>query len=232
MKISNFRLAVMVPLSFPLVHASFFHSFVLMEKPDFIYIHADNGPIHALRNNCIERALHEGCTHGIFMDTDQVYHPLTISRLLSHKLPVVGALVHRRYPPFDSLMLKLVEIDEKTNGYESIDDWEDDSLVEIDAMGGGCTLFDMEVFRNMPYPWYRDDKPHEGGPPIGEDIGLCQDLKAAGYRLFVDTSVPAGHLATMIVDRKTNLLYRAMKTAQGKRMASLGITECKGEAEV
>jgi hypothetical protein len=227
MKISNMKLAVMVPLSFPHVPASFFHSFVLMEKPDFIYIHADNGPIHALRNNCVERALSEGCTHGIFMDTDQVYHPLTITRLLSHRLPVVGALVHRRYPPFDSLMLRVIE-GPQFNRYDSIDEWKEGELVEVDATGGGCLMFDMQVFRKMPRPWFRDDKAPEGLPPIGEDIGFCQDLKAAGYKIFVDTSVPAGHLTTMIVNRQTNRLYRAMKGEQQKK--SLEVALCGKEA--
>lgn len=220
MKVSNQYLAIGVPLSFPMVPSSFFHSFVHMEKPDFIYIHTENGHMDDLRNNIVEEALRAGVSHLIMMDTDQVYHPLTIPTLLSRKLPVVGALVHRRYVPFDSLMLKLVEIDEHTNGYVSIDDWEPDSLVEVDAMGGGCTMFDMEVFRKLPYPWYRNDKPvPAGSQPIGEDIGFCQDLKEAGYRLFVDTSVPAGHLTTMIVNTATSKLYRACKSAQAAKEA-------------
>ena len=158
----------------------------------------------------------QGITHLIMMDVDQVYHPQTITRLLSHRLPVVGALVHRRYPPFDSLMLRKIKIDENTDGYESIDEWTDGALVEVDATGGGCLMFDMEVFRKLPRPWFRDDRTPEGTPPVGEDIGFCQDLKAAGYRIFVDTSIPAGHLATLIVNTTTNRLWRAMKSQQQK----------------
>lgn len=221
MKISNSHLAIGIPLSFPWVPSSFFHSFIQMEKPDFTYIYADStGPIHELRNNIVEKALSAGATSLLMCDVDQVYHPQTVTKLLSHKLPVVGALVHRRYAPFDSLMLKLVSIDERTNGYVSIDEWEPNSLVEVDAMGGGCTMFDMEVFKKLPYPWYRNDKPVPvGSHPIGEDIGLFQDLKAAGYRLFVDTSIPAGHLATLIINTATNRLYQACKSAQAAKEA-------------
>ncbi len=221
MKVSNFSLAVMVPLSFPWVPSSFFHSFVQMEKPDFHYIYADStGPIHELRNNLVEKALALNCTNGIMMDIDQVYHPRTIPQLLSHKLPIVHALVHRRYVPFDSLMLRKVEIDENTSGYESIDDWEPNSLVEVDACGGGCVMYDMDVFRKMPYPWFRNDKQADPSlPPIGEDIGFCQDLKNAGYRIYVDTSVPAGHLATLIITTATNRLYRACKSSQAAKEA-------------
>jgi hypothetical protein len=221
MKVSNFSLAICIPLSFPWVPSSFFHSFVQMEKPDFNYIYADStGPIHELRNNLVEKALSMNCTHAIFMDVDQVYHPKTIPQLLSHKIPVVHALVHRRYVPFDSLMLRKVEIDINTSGYESIDEWKDGELVEVDACGGGCGMYNMDVFRKMPYPWFRNDKQTDRSlPPIGEDIGWCMDLKEAGYRIFVDTSVPAGHLATMIINTATNRLYRACKSAQAAKEA-------------
>jgi len=216
MKISNLSLAIGIPLTFPFIPASFFYSFALMEKPNHVFIHADNGPIHALRNNLVERALAEGCTHLIMMDVDQVYHPRTIPQLLSHRLPVVGCLVHRRYPPFDSLMLRVVEGPE-FNRYDSIDEWKEGELVEVDATGGGCLMFDTQVFRKMPRPWFRDDR--EG---VGEDIALCQDLKAAGYKIYVDTSVPAGHLTNMIVNTATNRLYRACKSAQAAKAALIG----------
>jgi hypothetical protein len=213
MKISNEHLAIGIPLNFPTVPASFFHSFVHLDRPDFTYIHADNGPIDVLRNDIVEKALTVGATHLIMMDTDQVYHPQTITRLLSHRLPVVGALVHRRYPPFDSIMLR-VHTENGHAGYLSVDEWEEGELVEVDAVGAGCLMFEMEVFRKMPRPWFRFQKDPTYGATIGEDIGFCQDLRAAGYRIFVDTSVPAGHLTTMIVNTATSRLYKSMKAKQ------------------
>jgi len=154
-------------------------------------------------------------------DVDQVYHPKTITRLLSHNLPVVGALVHRRYPPFDSLMLKMVKTDEVRNAYVPIDEWKDGSLVEVDATGGGCLMFNMEVFRKLPRPWFKMQK-NPDGSTIGEDIGFCMELKKAGYRIFVDTSVPAGHLTTLIVNTATSRLYQAMKNKEAAEAALVG----------
>lgn len=214
MRISNQILAIGIPLSFPSIPSSFFYSYALMEKPNHIFIHADNGPIDTLRNDIVEKALAEGCTHLIMMDTDQIYPVNTVTRLLSHNLPVVGCRVHRRYPPFDSLMLRIKEIDDKTNGYDPIDDWKEGELLECDATGGGCVMYGTEVFRKIPYPWFEFKKQEGTGRIIGEDIYWCQKLKAAGYKIFVDTSLECGHLATMIVNRKTNLLYRSMKQKQ------------------
>jgi len=221
MKISNQHLAIGIPCTFPFIPSSFFYSFVMMEKPAFTFVHADNGHIDDLRNNLVDKALEIGATHLLMCDVDQVYHPDTITRLLSHRLPVVGALVHRRYPPFDSLMLKTVEIDERRNGYVSIDEWKDGELVEVDATGGGCLMFNMEVFRKIPRPWFKTSL-NPDGSVVGEDIGFCQELKKAGYRIFVDTSVPAGHLTTMIVNTATNRLYRACKSEQAAKAALVG----------
>ena len=223
MIISNELLAIGIPLSFPYVPSSFFHSFIQLERPDFVYIHADNGPIDTLRNDIVEKALKLEATKLIMMDADMVYHPRTIPALLNHRLPVVGALCFRRYPPFDSIMLRIVD----KNRYEPVLEWEDGALVEVDATGAGCIMYDMEVFKRLPYPWFRFQKQADTGATIGEDIGFCQDLKAAGYRIFVDTSIPSGHLTTMIVNESTNKLYQAMKTAQAKKatVAALGIAE-------
>lgn len=221
MKISNQHLAIGVPCSFPFIPSSFFYSFVMMEKPAFTFIHADNGHMDDLRNNLVDKALEIGATHLIMMDVDQVYHPQTIMRLLSHRLPVVGALVHRRYVPFDSLMLKATIIDEKRNGYVSIDEWKEGELVEVDATGGGCLMFNMDVFRKIPRPWFKTSL-NPDGSVLGEDIFFCQELKAAGYRIFVDTSVPAGHLTNLIVNTATNRLYRACKGKQAAKAALAG----------
>ena len=212
---NEIRLAIGVPCSFPQVPASFFHSYALMQKPAHTYIHANNGHIDDLRNNIVERALYEGVTHLIMMDVDQVYPPETIKKLLAHNLPVVGCRVHRRYPPFDSLMMRIEKVDENTNAYISVDDWEDGELVEVDATGGGCVMFNMDVFRALKYPWY-ETKLQENGNVLGEDIHLCQKIQKAGFKIFVDSSIEVGHLTTMVVNGATNRLYRCAKTEQQK----------------
>ena len=212
MKISNSHFAIGIPCAFPHNPSSFIYSFVLMEKPSFTFIHADNGPLDTLRNDIVEKALQMGVTSLLMCDVDQVYPHDAVTRLLAHKLPVVGAKVNRRYPPFDPIMMRITD-----EGYQLIEDYEPGSLVSVDATGTGCILYDTDIFRKLPYPWFRFQKNPENGMTIGEDIGLCQTLKAAGYDIYVDTSVEIGHLATMIITEATHDLYKAMKTkaAQG-----------------
>lgn len=220
MKITNQKLAIGIPCSFPFIPSSFFYSFTLMEKPSYTFIHADNGPIDTLRNDIVEKALAERATHLLMCDVDQVYDKNTVTKLLSHKLPVVSAKVNRRYPPFDPIMLRLT-----SDGYKpmGIGDYEPGSLVEVDATGTGCILYDLSIFKKLPYPWFKFQK--KDGLVIGEDIGLCQDLKRIGYKIMVDTSIEIGHLATMIVNDATHRLYCAMTLAKEKKNAAMGFME-------
>jgi hypothetical protein len=214
MRISNFKLGIGVPTNFPMVPSPFFDSFITMEKPDYCYLRALDGKIDDMRNQLAREALLSHCTHLIMMDADQTYHPQTIPRLLAHRLPIVGCLVYRRYPPFDPLMLT-----GGIGGYTGITTWEPDALVEVDATGTGCLLFDTEVFRGMPYPWFRF-RTTGAGDTVGEDFGFCADLRARGYRIYVDTSVPAGHLTSLIVNDGTYRLYGRVKDAEQKAMHS------------
>ena len=226
-EIRNFRLGIGFPLSFPFVHSDFFFSCLTMERPEFIPLRAENGSIEQLRNGLVVQAQEIGCSHLIMMDCDMIYHPRTITQLISHNLPVVGARCYRRYPPFDPLLLQ----GDPLIGYESIDKWEDDELVEVDATGTGCLLFDMQVFSFLPPPWFKQrDNPNEAiGGVIGEDIGFSWDLRQAGYKIYVDTSVSADHLTMMRVNDATYRLYKAMKTKQREKALSqalIGPEEC------
>ena len=214
MKITNRKLAIGIPLSWPMVPSAFFDSFIQMERPDFLYIRENNGPIEELRNNIVRRALASGCSHLIMMDTDMCFHPKTITRLMEHDLDIVGALCYRRYPPFDPIIYK-----GETNKYLNIDDFEPGSLVEVDATGTGCIMFKTKIFREMSDPWFKfRPNPNMGiGGIIGEDIGFCSDLRKAGYRIFVDTSIPSGHLTTLEVNQGTYDLYKILKKVQTEK---------------
>ena len=215
-KPSNFKLGIGLPCSWSHVPFPTVLTLLQMERPDFVLIPATNGPVDGLRNHIVEQALTEGCSHLIMMDLDQTYPVNTIPKLLSHKLQVVGCLVHRRYPPFDPLLYR-----GELNKYERIEDFEDGNLIEVDATGTGCLMFDMRIFREMPGPWFKF-RLTEDGRPVGEDFGFCSELRKMGTKIFVDTSIKCGHLSTMEVTEGTYNFYRAMIAAQ-KREKNNGI---------
>lgn len=219
------RLALAYPITYEIIYSAFSFSNLYAVTSYITGSLRDNGrspsldiltPTQpgnhdAVRNNLVVQALGFGCTHILMMDTDQVYYsPDTIQKLLAHNKPVVGARVHRRYPPFDPILLR-----EKDGKHYHMEREEIERVVgngetvSVPATGCGCILYDTRVFIDIDPPWFRHTKTAEGRSK-GEDIYFCEQLKRSGYEIFVDTSVEISHLTLMEVNMDTYRLYQAL----------------------
>ena len=165
--------------------------------------------VSEIRNNMVEQALDEVCTKIIMLDSDQTYPSDTIIKLLSHDKPIVAGQVHRRYPPFDPIMLR-----GKLYQYESIpyEDMYTDKLVEIDATGAACMCIDSKIFLDIKYPWFEEIPKTKDQEPAGEDINFCWKAKQAGCKIFMDTSIHVGHLGIREFGKFDHVLYKKVNS--------------------
>ncbi|HOI96239.1 MAG TPA: hypothetical protein PK250_16155 [Syntrophobacter fumaroxidans] len=202
------KLAIAVPSPGTSVPTQFFESFAAMQKPYgsvFLTLtdHRYWLQIDGVRNNFVEQAFKANCTHIAMLDADQVYPVDTIPRLFAHGKKIVRAKVHRRGPPFDPILLRA----DAAGRYQHIPDeeWMNGGLVEVDATGVACCgLFDMEVFENIPYPWFEIDKERR----IGEDIVFCRKAIKAGYEIWVDCDLEVQHLIELGAGRTLYEFYK------------------------
>jgi hypothetical protein len=206
------KLAIGHPLIDETVPAVFYESYVCMEKPEsFVYLkpafpHGEWGrSISAARNSIVLQALEEGCSRLFMLDTDQVYPPDTLTKLMSHGLDVCGVLVHKRWPPFTPHMAR-----GELHKYIQVPEAEmfSGDLVEVDATGTGALLYDMSIFDRIPYPWFEEKI--DQGRPVGEDIWFCHQARKAGVRIFVDTSIKVGHYTHHIIGREFYEYFKAV----------------------
>lgn len=79
-------------------------------------------------------------------------------------------------------------------GYVPIQSWNGNWL-EVDVVGLGCCLIDIQVFKETPKPWFY----WETGDDISEDFYFCQLAKKYGYTTHVFTDVKLSHLGTLKV---------------------------------
>jgi hypothetical protein len=210
------KIAIGIPITNRLVDKDFFLSFAAMTKPAHYTLLAPSHEIYSyaqdiadIRNDLVKQAAVAGADALIMMDSDQVYPEDTVAKIAKRLLlyDVVGAVVHRRYPPFNPLLLR------GTLGrYEKVSDAEcySGDLIEIDATGCGCIGYNMHVFEAVKYPWF-ELLPGENGKPVGEDIRLCHKIKQAGLSIAADTSIQVDHLTTFRVDRATHQLFKLIK---------------------
>jgi len=214
-------LSIALPLVDDKVSVSFMVSFILMNKPSYTLL-MPRFPVgkfamnHAeLRNDLVKQALKNNCSHLLMLDTDQVYPKDTVSKLIEHAengIDVVGAPVHRSWPPFDPILYR-----GKIGQYIHVPDNEcySGDLVEVDATGCGCIMYATKIFEEMEPPWFTNPIDDKKGSQVGEDIGMSWRLRCAGHKIFIDTSISdIEHMVTYGVKRETYELYKKMKHAQ------------------
>lgn len=121
----------------------------------------------------------------LFLDSDMVPAPDTIIRLLAHNVPIVSALCFKRTPPHSPCIFKKVT----TTDAHFYEDYPK-GLIEVAGAGMACTLIRKEVFEKVPQPWFFPV------PIIGEDLSFCLRVRDAGHKIYCDTTLVCGHMAT------------------------------------
>ena len=205
-------LAIGFPLVDSTVPVQFFTSFACMDKPEqyiLLVPQFPHGPwtgsIADARNSLVQQALDAGASRLLMLDTDQIYPADCLTRLMSHNVDVCGVRVHRRWQPFDPIFLR-----GEIGKYRHVSEEEmySGELIEVDATGTGCLLFNMDVFLKIDRPWFAFS--HHEGKPVGEDIHFCNKARTAGVRIYVDTAIEVGHMTTMIVNRALHQICKTM----------------------
>lgn len=125
-------------------------------------------------------------THILFMDSDVLPRPRTMSALLAHDKDIVsGAVPIHQKGSFGWNVSKeegFVPLKELPN-----------NLFKVQSCGFGVVLVKMTVFDKLEWPYWRSlYKP--GLRTLGEDIYFCQKAIEAGFDIWCDPKVKCSHI--------------------------------------
>lgn len=69
-------------------------------------------------------------------------------------------------------------------------------VVEVNGLACGCTLWKLDLFRELAEPWFQTMTRIRGEATeiVTQDIAFCRKARAAGKRFAVDARVKVGHL--------------------------------------
>ncbi len=204
------KLAIGLPMGFPMVHADFFASYVMIDKGHHMLLRAEYGPITALRNQLVVMAIEHGADQLMMLDVDMVFPVNTVKQLQKTMddsgVPIVAGLMYRRCPPFDPLV--------RVNGEEPEINFGE--IMTVDRVGTACMLIDINWLKdNLEDPWFETENDTLGRPVIGEDFMFCGEVRKYGGEILVDTSVIPKHLTTLQVDETFGQMWAAIKKEQG-----------------
>ena len=174
------------------VHSEFCLCLARLDKPKHFRIAgALNYDLAHARNFMVD---HFEGEYLWLLDDDMTFEPDILKRLLAHNKPVIAPFILHRRAPFPSASVL------KGN---TLPPRERPGLIEVDKVGGAGALIHRSVFEAIDYPyfWHGPDPDQEGHDPtnphfITDDEYFCKKVREAGFSLYCDTSVPAGHLAT------------------------------------
>lgn len=161
--------------------------------------------IYEARNKLAKQAIAMGADYTMWFDSDMLFKPDTMIRLLAHDAPMVSGAYFRRSPPYH--LVAFDECDAETRK------WTDLPLptetVKCGGVGFGCVLIKTEVLFEVAARYKTWFEPFNG---FGEDLSFCWRARQCGYDILLDPTITCGHVGHIVVNED---FYKAY--AEGKK---------------
>ncbi len=156
-------------------------------RPDMLFISKSGPYVFSNREQVAEDFLKTDCTHLFFVDSDMLFQPEVLDKLIADDKDIVGAQYNRRVEKENDPVVM--------TRYNMPGDQMPPKVFKNYAVATGCLLIKREVFNKIPKPWFFHGTEEA---PKGEDIYFCDKATKAGIDLFIDGSVKVGHVGEKI----------------------------------
>ena len=166
-----------------------------LEKPEGTIVYrSQNASVAKNRNIIIRLALQNHCTHILFLDDDMVFKPDLFNQLYAHNVDVVTAHCLIRYPPFKSVLVDSINLNNDLVLHDLKP--EEEGLIKIWASGLACTLINCKVFERFSeytsIGWLHHDE-------LSEDISFYMRLHEVGFESYCDLDCHVGHHINSVI---------------------------------
>ncbi len=141
------------------------------------------------RNLAVQAALEAKAEWLLFLDSDMVFPPDTIARLLAHQRSIVGASYPRKGWP-------LAYIGTRLDGAPL--SLTDRGLIEAARLPAGCLLIQADIFARLQRPYFRCSYDETTGEILSEDFWFSELVRSLGLALWcdLDLSRQIGHIGS------------------------------------
>lgn len=181
------------------------------------------------RNKICTKFLEHGADWLFMVDSDMVFKPDVVERLLEYadpdRAPIVGGLCfgfdeegdvqptlfglqEDEAHPGDLTKLRVIRYRE----------WTPDAMYQVAATGAAALLIHRSALLkikalndNPVYPWFQEQA--HNGQVVGEDITFCWRAIKAGLPVYVNTAVQLGHIKERVLTMESYFLSRGLLNA-------------------
>ena len=176
------------------------------------------------RNTLLNEAYKRKPDDIIWIDTDMVWEPDTLRKLLKHDVDVVGSACRKKIPDnvqfnFQLFKDKSFEPDEK-------------GLIEVRRLGTGFLRMSRKAYTHL----WENDKKYEvqgvmgsnvfeigiwqGRELLSEDFIVCEKLIERGFKIFMDPELTVGHIGTFNYWADAKDFFKKLKEQTGDKRES------------
>jgi hypothetical protein len=177
----------------------------------------------ANRDWLLKRAVEWQADYALWLDSDHVFPPQSLLRLLSHRLPVVGCNQPRRTVPTGPVASRINDKGEREHVWTTEALARSGAVAQVAHVGLALCLMDMRILHSVKAHvekgagwdnWKPFDRRRIAGTSgrMGEDASFFETLREAGVKVYVDHPLSwlVGHIGEHVF---TNEEAEAQKEA-------------------
>ena len=166
----------------------------------------------ASRTRLLQKAIEWQARYALWLDTDHVFPPDALLRLLARRLPVVGANQARRSEPTGPVAMRFDSAGAMEHVWTTEELARSGAVEEVAHVGLAFCLIDLNVLHDVKAhveahgpgwdQWQPFDRKLLPGTNarMGEDASFFQELREAGVKVYVDhgLSWEIGHIGERV----------------------------------
>lgn len=153
------------------------------------------------RQELVQDAIKKRCTHVLFIDSDQYFPGDLCHRLAGHGKRVIGCNIATKAQTKSVPTARARPQPGEWWGGHIIDSRGKTGIEQVWRLGFGVMLIDLEVFKDVPLPWFNQEWKPEFNEFLGEDWFFCELMEKRGVPIWVD------HEASMHIGHNGNWTY-------------------------
>ena len=163
--------------------------------------------VYFARNRLAQKAVNEGYTDVLWMDSDMTFHERIFEDLqFCGKEMVCGAFVSRR-PAYSPCVYKSIA----KNDIQRVEEF-GTTPFQVDGCGFACVLTKTELLKDVMQKFGNCFTPTDY---YGEDLAFCWRVKMIGREIWCEPTVRPGHIAHIEVHAEDSFLGILTEQAGG-----------------
>lgn len=154
----------------------------------------DGTLVYMARDKLASKAVNDGFTHILWLDSDMVFGQNLLDDLMMCKKQFVSCCYNGRRAGYPSCIFKSIDL---TKGVERFEEYPREPF-EIEACGFGAVFMETDIIRAM-YTAFPKETPFTPLPSLGEDIAFCKRARDLGFKLYAEPNVQLGHVGHIVI---------------------------------